>query len=566
MVMAPRRIYTDRSRIESYQRCHRLRYLQYSQDGTGIDGVSRPLPLQVGSSVHAGLAHLLKAGQAFWDEDGGVSRGDFSSWLIIEDDAVRAALADFATHSAALELDTTEASQMVLTGATTAESLAASLGLSATDAGIPELSQRLGAAQEAFNAYLVAEQSALVEALVRAYSRRRLRPLLAQFEVLEVEREGDWELAWWYERVIMEGERMLGPDHDSRVSLRFMSRPDALLRERSTNQLYIQSFKTAASWDIRKARDAEHDMQGLSEGVEVERRLGDWHKCIHKTCGLVGRPETPAATYHMPDGTIIPAPMFRYLLSLSDAPRIHAIRYEYMLKGDRRSDRELSARLQLDCRSQASHLVRCYEAVSTPAKGQNTGSFKIGDVCWSYDFIRVEDMRESKLAWANWKIRPVWERDGGVRAWIDKLDSAAPLMSGEDSTVGMEPRVLGFQCDAQTLGVTAQHPLDAVFLPPIICFRNDDDLRELFESMEYQEREIAERVVQIESTTDEGERRSLLAKYFPMNRHACEYPSQCIFARQGQSICYGSDTIRRDPLGSGHFVRRTFNHPQEGQP
>jgi len=36
--------------------------------------------------------------------------------------------------------------------------------------------------------------------------------------------------------------------------------------------------KTAASWDIRKERDAERDMQGLSEGVEVERRLGAlWH-------------------------------------------------------------------------------------------------------------------------------------------------------------------------------------------------------------------------------------------------------------------------------------------------
>ena len=40
-----------------------------------------------------------------------------------------------------------------------------------------------------YEAYLMAEQSALVEGMVRAYARRRLRPLLEEFEVLEVERE-----------------------------------------------------------------------------------------------------------------------------------------------------------------------------------------------------------------------------------------------------------------------------------------------------------------------------------------------------------------------------------------
>ena len=103
--------------------------------------------------------------------------------------------------------------------------------------------------------YLYQEQKALVEAQVRAYARRRLRPLLDAYEVLEVEREGEWELA---------------------DGLWFMSRPDALLRDRQTGDLYIQSFKTGASWDVRKGKDAEHDAQGLSEGVEIEKRLAEW--------------------------------------------------------------------------------------------------------------------------------------------------------------------------------------------------------------------------------------------------------------------------------------------------
>ena len=63
----------------------------------------------------------------------------------------------------------------------------------------------------------------------------------------------------------------------------FMSRPDALLLEKSSGQLYLQSFKTTSGWDVRRARDAEHDMQGLSEGVEVERRLARWWELIHAT-------------------------------------------------------------------------------------------------------------------------------------------------------------------------------------------------------------------------------------------------------------------------------------------
>jgi hypothetical protein len=542
-----RKVFVDRSRVEDTLRCKRLRYLRYHQDSTGIDGITKPLPLAVGGSVHVGLALLLREGQRLYDE----SSGKLYWSHVLEDNAVAAALADFSQHSSALELDTTEQSQMQpIAGATTAEQLAESLGLSAAEAGIDSLAQRVGHAQEQFNSYLVAEQSALVEAMVRAYSRRRLRPLLEQFEVLEVEREGTWLLSEWMQPN-GSGPEFGGWNTKTGAQLWFMSRPDALLRERSSNQLYLQSFKTAASWDIRKARDAEHDMQGLSEGVEIERRLGEWWEHL-QWCKREKQPFTFTISREFeqrPSETIA-----KFLLALPAPPRIHAIRYEYMLKGDRWRDKELSARLQLDCRSQRSHLVRCYEAVSVPARSQ---AFSVGDVCWSWDYTRVEDMRESSLAWQNWKSRPVWERPGGIKAWIDRLDSAAPLMSGEDSTVGMEPRALGYQCDAQALGVTAVHPLDAVFIPPVVVYRNDDDLRDWMESTEWQEREVAEHIAEVEAAADEGERRSLLNRYFSMNRHACIYPSQCQFV----GVCYGGADIRRDPLASGLFVKRTPNHP-----
>ncbi len=53
-----------------------------------------------------------------------------------------------------------------------------------------------------------------------------------------------------------------------------MSRADGLLRERNSGDLYVLSFKTAASWDSRVDRQNQHDIQGLSEVAAIENRLG----------------------------------------------------------------------------------------------------------------------------------------------------------------------------------------------------------------------------------------------------------------------------------------------------
>jgi hypothetical protein len=90
-------------------------------------------------------------------------------------------------------------------------------------------------------------------------------------------------------------------------------------------------------------------------------------------------------------------------------------------------------------------------------------------------------------------------------------------------------------------------------------YRNDDDLRDWIESTEYQEREVAEHVAEVESATDEGKRRSLLNRYFGKTLRACEYPTTCVMAK----ICHGSADIQRDPLGSGQYTRRIPNHKQE---
>lgn len=472
-----RTVYTDRSRIETYQRCPRLRYEEYHRGGLGIQSAHKPLPLAVGGSVHVGLEHLL------------LGAG--------EDAAVVEALDDFSSHRDALAIDTAEQAAMVAIDPNSFHAqliaTAADLGMSEDDPAIVAMRDSHAQSVRDFDAWLYTEQSALVEGMVRAYARRRLAPLLAEYEVLEVEREGQWVLS-----------------EDGPHAIWFMSRPDALLRSRQDGNLYLLSYKTTATWDIRKGRDAEHDMQGLSEAVEVERRLGE---------------------------------------------RVMGIRYEYLLKGGRWEDKDLSQRFGIKVWSQRSHLIRKYVATSTPSRGQST--YSVGDECWSYDYIK-EDGSTSKLAWQNWRSRPVWE-DGSVREWIDKLDAGEEAMSAYDPTVGQEPRPLGWKSSAQALGYTATHPLDDVFPAPLMVYRSDDQARDWVEQVEAQERRVAEGVAQVEAAEDEGERRHLLNVLFPMTRRACEYPTTCSMSK----ICWGGEDIQRDPIGSGLYKSRIPNHPQE---
>ena len=395
-----------------------------------------------------------------------------------------------------------------------------------------------------YDAYLYREQASLVEVLTRAYARRRLRPLLAEFEVLEVEREGEWLLA---EGGPTDSASQWGKERE----IWFLSRPDALLRHRVDSHLELLSFKTTGAWDQRKARDAEHDMQGLSEGIEVERRLGEWWNRVHEIA-----PGSWKSDPYLQGGT---QAIFDYLRDCEAAPRILAIRYEFILKGERWKDRDLAAVVGVDwARVQKSHLLRRYECVSTPSRGANAGAFAVGDHCWSWEYMQ-EGGVTSKLAWQNWRSQPTFDEPGGVKRWIDELDASTLTMSPGDATLGMEPSPLGWSGPAQAVGFTAQHPLDAVFVAPLTCYRNDDDLRDMVEQIEASEVGVAEAVAAVNAAGDEDERRSLLNRHFPQSRHSCEYPTTCQFV----PICYGGEDIRSKPLESGRFMRRVPNHPAE---
>lgn len=428
-----RKHYTDRSRIVLSEKCERARLLQYHFAGTGIVPKRESVYTVVGGAVHGGLAHMIQEAQFLYNANpllfGDIScpshniRPDLASLSKLEEDAVSVALMEYdnATQEG-LELSGEELAALTPQAQEAhVQQLAASLGVSPEEAGLGSVADRVREVRSQFDGYLLAEQRALTEALVRAYCRRRLRPLLEQFEVLEVEREGSWLLSQWggeaegtcprchlgrdtnadgdcyvCHKWTEEQVRTMGRVGSEKKELWFMSRPDALLRERSTHQLYLLSFKTTGSWDGRKAKDIQHDMQGLSEGVEVERRLAEWWQYMR---------EHPELSVLQIRGETVPLNMARFLVSLPAPPRILGVRYEFLLKGERWKDKDLSAQLGVEARSQRSHLIRQYVAVSLPKKGE--AGYSLGSKSWSWDFIK-EDGSSGSLSWQNWKSRPVF--------------------------------------------------------------------------------------------------------------------------------------------------------------
>lgn len=557
-----KRYYTDRSRSLDALRCRRLRWHGHECDTggevRGLELERKPLPLVVGSAVHAGLAHLLKHGR--------LVEGALQQPATLEDAAVAAALVEF-EHEAGrdaqgLELDDTEQAAQAKQVTTLGKQLVDSALAWDMPTDTPEmqaLQADVASGGKRFDEWLWKEQQALVEGMVRAYARRRLRPLLEQFEVLEVEREGRWKLSEWqhgwvavdcicgwhgtfdenhrYPRncpndTTQDGSHYVRASKDA-CELWFLSRPDALLLDRESRELYLLSYKTAATWDIRKAKDASVDMQGLTEGLEVEARLAEWWQLVYD--GLEASKQRDVG---------ITEEMFRFLASCTAPPRIHAIRYEYLLKQSRYVDKELSERVGFEARSQRSPLIRGY---------LNKG-MTAADAQWSvsYDHLKI-DGQPTNLYYKNWKNTAVWEHMP-VREWIDRLD--------DTRQVELPGGGVAWESAAQAAGLLKEHPLDAQFVEPIVIYRSVDDLYDLVEQLEAQEVAVAQDADRVRAATDVGERRHLLNVHFPMNRQQCAYPTTCRMWK----LCHGSEEQRTRPLENGYRTRRP-NHPEQaGEP
>jgi hypothetical protein len=102
---------------------------------------------------------------------------------------------------------------------------------------------------------LVQEQGALIEALGWGWARVRLPKLLAEYDVIDVEREEFTALS---------------------DDVGLASRSDAVLRRKSDGRLFVYNPKTVSNpSDARWQLQWEVDMQLMTETLAVERRLGE---------------------------------------------------------------------------------------------------------------------------------------------------------------------------------------------------------------------------------------------------------------------------------------------------
>jgi hypothetical protein len=377
--------------------------------------------------------------------------------------------------------------------------------------------------------YLKEEIGALVEGMTRAWARRRWRGMLESFEIIEVEREGDWVLSAWDEPHDL-GCHSSACQIDHHRELHFLSRHDALLLERSTGYLYLQSFKTTGSWDRRKEMDAQVDMQGLSEAVDVEKRMGEAWTLVHEESHEDGG---VAAAKRLSE--LVSSRAADWLAGLPDPPQILGVRYEYLLKGSRRKDKKDA--MQPDRYVQDSILCRAWKQEGITAEDRRWA--------WTYEW-QEEGGKTRRLDYRSWQKAPVW-RTMAIAEWIDLLDRGLVQEGalGEDG-----------------------EPMDALaeqFVPVIVVYRSRDSFYDLMESLEAQEVQVAKDVAVVRQEEKAGgyaAKRSALNRMFPRSLAACSYPGKC----WAWECCHGSPEIQVSPEASGLFVVRTPNHPTENNP
>lgn len=214
-------IVSDRSRVLAFMRCSRLRFYEYHALGTGIRLKKLNLPLSVGTLIHRGRALILEHGDL--------------------EDAIKTTLEELDIAFKSKEIDL-------------------------------ELSED--------QLFVYEEQRAFVEAAIRAWYHVQYPRLMEEYEVIYkphmsthlpkdklIEPEIEWTLT---------------SSKETENPIIFMSRPDSILRSKSTGGIIVDSFKTTSYNSIvvyneegEQVDKNKYDDQGISELIAVERLLGE---------------------------------------------------------------------------------------------------------------------------------------------------------------------------------------------------------------------------------------------------------------------------------------------------
>lgn len=444
---SPLVVLTDRSRTLTYQRCNRARWLEYEYRGLGIRANALNVDQWTGICVHVGVNGLIEGKS----EDESVGLGLEKYWPEVK------------KYGLWVE-DNIDAS------------------------------------------YVANEQAAMVEALVRLYSRYCLPRIKERFWIVEAEREdittlvhgedtlchcGDYFKDHGYSSNHYPVELMLGSPE-----ILWQSRADALFLEKDTLDLYIHSLKTAKTWGQKDDDSARCDMQGLSEIWAVDNRLKKW------------------ATKHNINEEI--PEWFIKRAAEGAAPHVAGIKMEFLLKGYK--DRTPPY-------GYGSPLIRPWKDTRDD----------LGRANWAWKWDWKDELGNKHTLGNKYRKVNIWE-GMGVKSWMDMLGAGVVQPGAGD-------------------------PFESQVVLPIEYFRNDYDSKRWLRQTQFRERRIAqasETANQLLASGKLQEFEEVLDEHFEQDTRSCVWPSKCQF----KEVCFGPEGMLFNPE-SGPYRAREPHHAEE---
>lgn len=253
---------TDRSRSLTYQRCPRMRFLEYESLGTGIKLKKLTLPLIIGTLVHRSRALILEHGNL--------------------EKAISTTLEELDIEFKAKEID--------------------------LDNNEDQL-------------FVYEEQRAFVEGAIRVWYHIQYKRLMGEYEVIvdiskgnQVEENGvlttDFSKSPKFIEPEIEWTLVSAEDcnNASNIPITFMSRPDSILRSKVSQGIIVDSFKTTSYPSITSYNEDgevvdknKYDDQGISELIAVEHLLGEEVEGIKMEFFVKG--QRKKSTYTREDGS-----------------------------------------------------------------------------------------------------------------------------------------------------------------------------------------------------------------------------------------------------------------------
>src|SRR5271156_4831550 len=338
---------TDRTSILTYQRCPREYWYSRHAGGKGLQKKSKGLALSFGSAFHEGSEELLS--------QNGIEKAVERAYGFLAE--------QFAAKAVSFDNETPD-----------------------------DIQKAMEYGQE--------EQMALAEGLLRGWWLYEGEAFLENFEVIEVEQEGRAILRngvtkGKFGEYYQDG-KLFQPDYDSDLSepIVLMFRPDALVRDKQSGDLYVISWKTCATFQKRNIDQAKHDMQSISEVFGVEQLMG--LQSAAEAQEMANKLGTSVAW-----GT--------------NGTRVEGVLYRWIVKGQRRKDDWTGLY------TQGSHLIYGWRKLGSSADD--------AEWSWSYEW-KGEDVnpKTGKLVThklgKGWKKVPIWrEYPGGVKQWISDLSA-----------------------------------------------------------------------------------------------------------------------------------------------